>query len=156
MPQLLRYLWDDTYTYAATAGLLIGSLIAYIPKIVPTMPPSYGYWIAGTCAAVVLYRTGKAAILLRFGKHTEARIHDTYHTISISKLTYSSKHDRTIAGKWQTSNQHSKGELTIAYWESHPSFHIAYWNYNTVNRTQSEKPLLERPSEKTNFPQDFS
>lgn len=128
MLQLLRYLWDDAFAYVAAAGILIGGLVACVPPIAPKMPPSYGYWVIGVSAAVFLYRASKAAILFRLGKRTEAQIHDVHRAIGITKLSYSFKIDRTVYGKWQTSNQDSEGKLSVAYWESYPSFHIAYWN----------------------------
>ena len=164
MRQLLRYLWDDAYSYLAIAGTSIGVLVGFLPMLVPDMPSSYGWWIAGICGAGLLYRAMKAAVLLRFGRHTAARIAEQSATFKgISNLTYYFRLESvsdakplhfTIHGKWDTSSRHS--ELSVAYWKSYPNFHIAYWNYNKQARDKQEHEPLELPSEKTKFPQNFS
>jgi len=132
--------------------------------LAPNMPTSYGWWIAGISGTVFLIRAIKAAILLRFGKHTEARIAKQSSSFrGISNLAYffhlESASDAKAAsfpihGKWDTSSRHS--QLSVAYLESYPNFHIAYWNYNSVDRDEQEQELLKLPSEKTKFPQDFA
>lgn len=166
MRQLLRYFWDDAYSYLALAGTSIGVLVGFLPMLVPNMPSSYGWWIAGICGVGFLYRAMKAAILLRFGRHTEARIAEQSSSFrGVSNLTYFFRLENasdaqtlhfTIHGKWDICNCPRHRELLVAYWKSYPNFHIAYWNYNTPTRDKQEHDSLELPSEKTKFPQDFS
>jgi hypothetical protein len=130
MSYFFKFIWNDALAYLSATAAFVGVIFAIMPQLVPEMPDSYGYWIAIPSGAVLGYRIGKGALLLTFGIHVDADVREKYVGFrDVAKTHYSldTKTGKVIAN-WQSFDQ--QGQLRVAYWNSYPNFHIAYWSCN--------------------------